>query len=264
MIEDIVDLKRYPLHRLDDDAGKALVSRCRAELETGGLCNLETFLRPDAIGKALQQVTAELANHAFTHQRRHNIYFSPMASELPSDHPALMEFETTNHTICSDQIPDSVLVELYLWPSFVEFLALIMDKPSLYVMDDLLARVNVMAYRDGEALNWHFDRSEFTVTLLLQSPEQGGEFLYRNGLRDDSDPNYDGIGKFLLDDQAKVSTLALSPGTLNVFRGKNTLHRVSPVQGSRERIMTVFSYYEEPGVGFSAAERIGFYGRSHA
>jgi hypothetical protein len=263
MIEDIVDLKHYPLHHLDDDAGKALVLRCQAELETGGMCNLESFLRPDAISKALRQVSAELENHAFVHQRRHNIYFSPMASQLPSDHPALVEFETTNHTICSDQIPNSVLVELYLWPPFAEFLALIMDKPSLYVMDDLLGRVNVMAYGDGEALNWHFDRSEFTTTLLLQSPERGGDFVYRGGLRDDTDPNYDGIGEFLLHDQAEVSTLVLNPGTLNVFRGRNTLHRVSPVQGNRKRIMTVFSYYEEPGVRFSAQEQIGFYGRSH-
>jgi hypothetical protein len=33
-----------------------------------------------------------------------------------------------------------------------------------------------MDYRPGEALNWHFDRSQFTTTLLIQAPEQGGEF----------------------------------------------------------------------------------------
>ena len=48
---------------------------------------------------------------------------------------------------------------------------------------------------------------------------------------------------------------------LNVFRGKNTLHRVSPVKGSRDRIIAVFSYYETKGVQFSDEENLGFYGR---
>ena len=48
----------------------------------------------------------------------------------------------------------------------------------------------------------------------------------------------------------------------NVFRGKNTAHRVSPVKGSRERIIAVFSYYERPGVIFSREEQIGFYVRA--
>jgi hypothetical protein len=64
--------------------------------------------------------------------------------------------ETINHTVCVDQV---------------------------------LARVNVMAYHDGEALNWHFDRSEFTTTLLLQNPEAGGLFEYRSDLPSDSNPN---------------------------------------------------------------------------
>jgi hypothetical protein len=48
---------------------------------------------------------------------------------------------------------------------------------------------------------------------------------------------------------------------LNVFEGKNTLHRVSAVRGNRNRLVAVFSYYEKPGVTFSREERIGFYGR---
>ena len=119
-----------------------------------------------------------------------------------------------------------------------------------------------MAYRDGEALNWHFDRSEFTTTLLLQAAEQGGEFEYKTGLRDDQDPNYAGIGEFLAGTQSDVNRLKLEAGTLNVFRGKNTLHRVSPVRGERERIIAVFSYYEQAGVRFSREENIGFYGRA--
>jgi hypothetical protein len=54
----------------------------------------------------------------------------------------------------------------------------------------------------------------------------------------------------------------LAAGSLNVFAGKNTLHRVSTVRGARSRLIAVFSYYDKPGVFFSDAERIGFYGRA--
>lgn len=53
-----------------------------------------------------------------------------------------------------------------------------------------------------------------------------------------------------------------APGTLNVFRGKNTAHRVKPIVGSHDRVVAVFSYDERPGMTFSAEERLGFYGRA--
>ena len=145
----------------------------------------------------------------------------------------------------------------------MNFLAETMEKPELFLMEDPLARANVMAYGDGEALNWHFDRSEFTTTLLLQSAESGGVFEYRNGLRSDDDPNYDGVARLLADQDLEKEVLDLVPGTLNVFRGKNTAHRLTPVKGKTDRMIAVFSYYEFPGKVFSPEERIGFYGRAH-
>jgi predicted 2-oxoglutarate/Fe(II)-dependent dioxygenase YbiX len=119
-----------------------------------------------------------------------------------------------------------------------------------------------MAYRDGEALNWHFDRSEFTTTVLLQAPDEGGDFIYRSGLRSDTDPNYDGVALLLEGKDDRVKSLKLAAGTLNVFRGKNTAHKVSTIRGNRERIITVFSYFDRPGVKFSSEDQIGFYGRA--
>jgi hypothetical protein len=142
------------------------------------------------------------------------------------------------------------------------FLADVMEKPRLHIMADPLAGANVMEYRDGEGLNWHFDRSEFTTTLLLQKPEEGGEFEYRTDLRSDNEPNYDGVARLLVGADPEARILKLSPGTLNVFRGRNTAHRVTATRGPRERIIAVFSYYEKPGVSFTDEERIGFYGRA--
>jgi hypothetical protein len=261
-MRDILDLDRFPLDRPGSPEWQALVDRCRTDLTNAGMFNLEGFVRPAAIERALCEIRPVMETLSFTHRRSHNIYFNKEIPGLPADHPALHRVETVNHTVSSDQIPESVPLWIYEWPQFAVFLAATMKKEMLFTMRDALARVNVLAYRQGEALNWHFDRSEFTTTLLLQAPDAGGEFQYRSNLRTDLDPNYDGVARLLVGQDNEVKTLKLAAGTLNVFKGKNTAHRVTPSEGERERMVVVFSYYERPGVMFSKEEQVGFYGRA--
>ena len=261
-MHDLIDLDRYPLDRFEGTEARALVARCRAGLAADGMFNLAGLVRTEAINRAVAEIAPVMEAASFTHRRVHNIYFKREIPGLAPDHPALRLCETVNHTVCADQIPGAIVLALYEWPPFAAFLAAVMEKPQLHTMADPLARVNVMEYRAGEALNWHFDRSEFTTTLLLQAPEDGGDFEYRTDLRSDDDPNYAGVAALLEGRDPAVRRLHLSPGTLNVFRGKNTAHRVTPVAGTRARIIAVFSFYDRPGVMFSEEERIGFYGRA--
>ncbi|WP_170421916.1 HalD/BesD family halogenase [Ruegeria arenilitoris] len=260
-MRDILDLERFPLDQPGSEAWKDLVKSCRRDLAQEGMFNLEGLLHRDVARRAVADMRPRFDTEAFLHQRRHNIYFKKIA-DLPDDHPALQEFDTSNRTLCADQIAGSALLRLYEWPEFAQFLAATMDKPALHVMDDPMASVNVMSYQEGQALNWHFDRSEFTTTLLLQAPAQGGQFEYRTNLRSDTDPNYEGVARLLNSEDDQSKTITLSPGTLNVFKGKNTAHRVTPVVGDEARVIAVFSYYEQPGVSFTSEERMGFYGRA--
>jgi hypothetical protein len=261
-MRDILDLTRYPLDLPGTDQWMKLVARCRQDLARDGMFNLHELMTPDAIRNAVAEIRPVMDTLSFTHKRSHNIYFRKEIPELPSDHPALVKVDTINHTICADQIEQSLILQIYEWAPFIYFLSTVMEKPALYQARDSLARVNVMAYREGETLNWHFDRSEFTTTLLLQAPEQGGDFVYRTDLRSDTNPNYDGVAKLLRGQDPDVKTMVLAAGTLNVFRGKNTAHKVSTVGGKRERLIAVFSYFDKPGVVFSKEDQIGFYGRS--
>ncbi|MEO1611430.1 MAG: 2OG-Fe(II) oxygenase [Pseudomonadota bacterium] len=261
-MREIIDLKAYPIDRPDEPAALSLIEDCRAKLAADGMFTLDGFMRPEAVEAALAPLSPKFEVESFLHQRSHNIYFKDAVDGLPPDHPALVKRETTNRTLCADQLGDSPLIALYEAPAFAAFLAAVMGKPALFTMDDPLARVNAMTYRAGEALNWHFDRSEFTTTLLLEAPEVGGAFEYRTDLRTDDDPNYDGVARLLRGEDPKVKRISLSPGALNVFRGKNTPHRVTPPEGARNRTIAVLSFYETPGVAFSAVERQGFYGRS--
>lgn len=261
-IASLLDLERYPIDRPESPPCLHLLARCRAALAAEGLFNLTGFMRPEAVARAIAGLGAKMAGESFLHTRDHNIYFKREIPGLPADHPALKRRKTVNRTLCADQLAENPLTTIYEFQPLADFLAAVMKKPALYRMADPLARFNVMAYRDGETLNWHFDRSEFTSTLLLQAPEAGGEFVYRCDLRTADDPNYDRVAELLQGRDDKVRRLRLEPGTLNVFKGRNTAHKVSTVRGPRERIIAVLSYYEKPDVRFTPEERLGFYGRS--
>ena len=260
----LLDLDRWPVDALDGGRGRALVARCRSALHEAGMVSLDGLIRPAALQACVAEVGPLLDTAAFTHARDHNIYFDDAIEGLEAGHPALRRVTTVNRTVCGDQIPASAITRIYEWQPLIDFLAAAMEKPRLYPMADPLGRINVMAYRAGERLNWHFDRAEFTITILLQAPVSGGAFQYRSGLRSEADPNYAGVARLLAGDDEGVQTLPLAPGTLNLFKGKNTAHGTTPVEGRRARIIAVFSYYETPDVTFSDTERLGFYGRTRA
>ncbi len=263
-MDPLVDLDTYPLDHPHSPAYAALVADCRGRLAAEGMFDLPGFLRPDVVDKAVKAAAPAMASQSFRHARSHNIYFRDSVEGLAPDHPALTKVETVNHTLCADQLQDNPVIALYEWQPFVDFLAATMGKDRLYRMEDPMARVNVQASRDGEALNWHFDRSEFTTTILLQAPQEGGELEYRKDLRSADDPNFDGVAAVLRGQDPMVRKAALKPGALNVFRGVNTLHRVVPVKGPVERLVAIFAFFDRPGVAMTAKEQHGFYGRAVA
>ena len=233
----------------------------RARLNRNGLVNLPGFLLHEALTHMVEELVPVIDRSSFEPARSHNIYFRERFENLPDTHPALTRFRSSNRTICADQMDGSQIITLYEWPPFAHFPAAAMETPRLWTMDDPLARVNAMSYSDGDALNWRFDRSEYTTTLLLQAPEAGGVFEYAKDLRSDNNPNHDGVGRLLEGGEPTV-VMNLDPGTLNLFRGMNTVHRVTAVRERIPRTIAVFSFCGRPGVIFTKEERQCLYGRT--
>ena len=69
--------------------------------------------------------------------------------------------------------------------------------------------------------------------------------------------NYQGVGD-VLDGRTEPCNLANSPGTLVMFRGRNT---VTPSIGPLTRILVVLAYNNVPGISLSEAARMTFFGR---
>jgi hypothetical protein len=65
----------------------------------------------------------------------------------------------------------------------------------------------------------------------------------------------------VLDGEVPVKTLAMEVGALVLFCGRNAMHRVTPVQGQRTRMLAVLAYNTEPDISLSESALMTFYGR---
>ncbi len=72
--------------------------------------------------------------------------------------------------------------------------------------------------------------------------------------------NYELSGK-ILDGKVEAQGLAMDDGALVLFRGRNSMHRVTPVEGDMTRMLVVLAYNTEPNIALSESARMTFYGR---
>ena len=259
---DVVDLDRYPINDLDNDRGRAFVADCRAQLRRDGVCNLPGFVTAQA-GTEMIRHAAELASAAHSTDNTHTIYFEPTDESVPATHPLAAQQRSAKKTIACDQIPtDAPIRRLYESDDLTKFIAAVLGKTELYRSADPLDAVMIALFEDGDELGWHFDRSEFAVTVMYQEAENGGHFEYYPGLRSAENDNHETIEKTLRGDGEGAVRLPSGPGSLAIFHGRNALHRVSPIAGSRPRINSVLTYGEKPDMRLNKLTQGLFYGRT--
>ncbi len=155
-----------------------------------------------------------------------------------------------------------MLHTLYDSAEFRNFLCVVLDEAELYAYGDAVSSINLHYASEGQELGWHFDNSSFAITLMIQDPESGGTFEYVKDVRDadSGEMNYELSGK-ILDGNVPTKTLAMDAGALVLFRGRNSMHRVTPVKGNRTRMLVVLAYNTEPGISLSESARMTFFGR---
>jgi alkylated DNA repair dioxygenase AlkB len=259
---DVVDLDSYPLHDPGSKQGRALIARCRQELTETGVCNLPGFIRPEAVARMVE-IAGELAGKAWQSGQEHTVYFEPVNETVEPGDPRRRTVRSAKHGIAYDYIPASApLRRLYETDDMTTFIAAALGKDRLYRSADPLDALQITAFEPGDELGWHFDRSEFSMTVMYQPADSGGEFVYVPRLRSDDSPNYDEVAAVLAGNQTRVRPMHNSPGTLAFFHGHNALHRVTPVTSSRPRINSVLTYGEVPDMRLNDLTSKLFYGRT--
>ena len=252
----VVDLGRYPL------TDRSFISRCQTSLEQNGVLNLPRFLRTEAL-LAIKQEASAVKRSAYFCTQTHTVYLAAPDPQYPQHHIRNRQIASTKGCVPDDLVPQtSLLRTIYRSKTFKKFLCGVLGEPALHPYADPLSSINIHYYDAGQELGWHFDNSSFAITLTVQAPDSGGELEYVRELRTDAvgEVNYAGV-RHVLDGHIVPGRINFDDGMLVLFQGRETLHRVTPVRGGKDRVQVVFAYNSEPGMPLSAQARQTFYGR---
>ncbi|MCG7493636.1 2OG-Fe(II) oxygenase [Thalassobius sp. Cn5-15] len=255
-LTNIVDLDTYPI------ADPAFRAACKAEFDKDGVFVMPDFVLPDAI-TAIRDEGEANRDKVYGNAEQHTVYLSKADPAFAPDHPRNRLVTSSKGCLTDDRVPQaSSLRALYDDPTFRSFLCDVLGEEALYEYADPLSSINLHFHETGQELGWHFDNSSFSITLMVQTPEAGGQFEYVTAVRDadSGEMGFDQV-RDILDGKAPVKTMQAEAGTLVFFRGRNSIHRVAPNAGDRTRMLAVLAYNAEPGVSLSESARMTFYGR---
>ncbi len=254
--DDIVDVDNY------DPSNSKFVSRCTRILNEDGVLCLPGYLTSQAL-KILHLEAVSSQEKAFYCETSHSVYLTSHDTTFPDDHPKNRQVISSKGIIGDDDVSkESVLRVLYDSEDFRGFIKSVTGETSLHSYTDPLSSINIHYAKFGQELGWHFDNSEFAITLLIHKPEKGSRFEFVKNLRDSKveEMNFQRVGQ-LLNGEITPQYLPMEPGTLVLFRGRDSIHRVSPNESEETRMLAVLAYNSQPGVELSKSARMTFFGR---
>jgi hypothetical protein len=244
------------------DLDWSFVETGRAQMQATGACEIPNFVRPEALD-AFVADARELAPLAHRSGGLGTAYLGLPDESFPPDHPQQWLGDYSVGAVAYDLFPSaSPIRRCYEWPELLRFVAAILGLDEIFRYADPLGALNLAVMGDGEQLQWHFDQTDFVVSLALQDADEGGDFEVSPRIRTADDEHYDHVAAVLGGDHSSVVTLPMTPGTLLVFAGRYSLHRVSPIAGTTPRLVALFGYDTKPGTMSSELLKAVRYGRT--
>jgi hypothetical protein len=258
---DVVNLSLYPIEDLSG-AFAAQVIQMQNEFKRTGVVVLKDFIRPDRMPELIREAN-EMAPLAYHNELTGNAYLEKTDESLPVDHPKRMTERTALGAVAYDQMPaESLLRQVYEWAPVMQFIAALVERP-VYQYACPMGALNISVMKDGDYLRWHFDQSDFVVSINLQDAESGGDFEYVHMIRGPGKENFDEVRRVLNGDRSRVKRLNAGPGAMILFQGRYTIHRVTEIKGERQRLMALLGYVDQPGQTSTEYLRQIRYGRNN-
>lgn len=253
---DLIDRSRWPIDDPD------LVADLRGHFASEGVVVLPGFVPADVVEDMVAECLA-LESVAHWSRSRSSPYLAAVRPDVPSGDPRGHEITSTVGVVAYDLVPAGDLVRrLYEDGEVMDFIAAVLDEPVLHRYADPFGALNISVMRDGDHLGWHFDMTDFVVSLAVQASEGGGEFVNAPRIRDADDERLGDVAA-VLEDRApeKVRVEPMTPGTLMIFNGRWSMHKVAPVVGSRARVVALLAYDRKPGTDSTDELKLSRYGR---
>lgn len=256
---DLINLNRYPIH-VHCAERNHIIADVQKQLAYSGCAILKGFLT----SKAIEQITAEadsVACHAHKSFNRTNAYFTADDPSLDQKDPRRRFFDRSNAFIPADNFASKgPLRQVHDFHAFDPFIKECLQQDAFYRYADPLADVIINMADEGEGFPWHFDTNPFTITLAIQNAEEGGAFEYAPDIRKNNE-NFIEVSKVLDEQSDRVVTINLEPGDLQLFLGRYSLHRVTPLKGRQPRYVAIFSYVDQPDMVGAPERTRQLYGR---
>lgn len=251
MSPQIINTTVYPVDNLSSADARTWIAQLRARLDQDGSCTLPKFVTAPALTKMAQQALS-IAHLAYPGPTEVSPYFFNYqlgsGDDLPATHPLRHKGKRNLSQVAADLIPPEFLLsQLYRSDLMLDFLAAVTGKP-VYRNQDPYQSLNISVMNQGGCQQWHFDSGTMVTTLLLQEPEAGGIFEYAPAIRSEEDENFDAVQAVLDGNSDRVRQNRLQAGTLSLFRGHYSLHRVTEVEGSQQRVQAILGYSTRPGL----------------
>lgn len=272
--KEYINFSKYPIHLFENDADgryNSLVQNCIKQMNSDGFVSLPSFLLPDAVDR-LTSCILELDKEGvgFYSTDSHNVFLDADEQIVASSplHPSRIQLNSSKHIINANDLllakeaPD--LNEIFMSQrSVLNFISSVMQK-KLYPSTDTFGKYYANIFREGDGLNYHFDRSEYSISLILQPSEEGGDFEFLPNSRrivegwDEMIVDIDDIAEAVAP-HSSVKRPKLAAGDLYLFRGQNSLHRVSEIQKGK-RINIILTFNTEPDVRLNKYTLQKFFG----
>ena len=243
-----INSERY---RLEDPA---LIARANQQMRDEGVCVLPHFITSSAVQLMVDECDT-LAPLAHRSAPKRN----PYLTQASGDGTATTVLYDSLEVLAYDHFPStSVLRQLYESDELLEFIRSCLGVAKLYRYADPFGALNVSIMRDGDVLDWHFDMTDFVVSIALQSSSSGGDFENASRIRDAGEH---AIAELLEGDRTRVRVEPMTAGTLMLFNGRRSMHRVSPIVGEVPRYVALLAYDTKPGTDSTDELKLSRYGR---
>ena len=285
-----MNFEKYPwLADLSSPEARKAIDEARQSYQSTGAATFPEILTEQALTSCIHDARSQ-EDAAFTTDDVHTAYLRPVDPTKSPNSVQNFEMKTQVASIAFDELgQDSQLADFYRQPALRELVARVVGKEKIFLSDDPLGCCSINVFRPGYHHSFHFDESEFSTTLMLQEAQDrsSGLFQYTNPLRDSPDDlalesvartihEYDKVARDPFHEQTcsqdgrtafggagpPLHTLDFKAGTLSIFAGSKSLHRVTQVKGDCSRLVAVLTFASVPGFRNSAAVQKLFWGRS--
>ena len=260
---DLIDDERYPVGDLSSRAAQRVIDAQRRALAEHGVAILPGFVKAEVIERMAAETLA-LQPQAFLEDVWGTPYLELADESFPQGHPRRALSRSLTYVVAYDIVPRAARCA-----GSTSGIRSCTSSPrsssaaQLYRMADPLGALNLAIMPEEHTQGWHYDNADFVVSLAIQSSARGGHFECAPFIRSADDEHYDAVADVLQGDAGKrLQIFPMTPGTLMLFTGRHSLHRVSPVAGDVPRLVALFAYDARPDANSSELFKYVRYGRA--